>query len=105
MSLSSNCAAYAHSIDRREDPQNRDMQQELRNAKLELKKSQRKDYYKILCLTKDAGEMEIRRAYKKMALKWHPDKHQGEDKDEAEKAFKDVNEAYAVLSDKKKKEQ
>jgi len=89
----------------REDPSSREMQQELRNAKLELKKSKRKNYYKILGVEKNAGENEIRRAYKKMALKWHPDKHQGDDKEEAEKNFKDVNEAFSVLSDRQKKEQ
>ena len=60
------------------------------------------DYYEVLGISNNADENEIRRAYKKEALKYHPDKNP-ENKEEAEKNFKKVNEAYSVLSDKKKK--
>ena len=49
-----------------------DIMNQLRNAKLELKKSQRKDYYKIMGVSKDASESEIKTAYKRLALKYHP---------------------------------
>lgn len=61
-----------------------------------------KDYYAILGLGKNASETDIRKAYKKMALKWHPDRNTG-NKVESEAKFKDVNEAYEVLSDPQKK--
>ncbi|KAI3654446.1 hypothetical protein MP228_001165 [Amoeboaphelidium protococcarum] len=86
------------------DPNNRDLRQQLKDAKLELKKSQRKDYYKILGVSKDASESDIKKAYRKKALIYHPDKNQEpEKKDEAEKMFKDVSEAYETLSDPQKK--
>ncbi|ROT77654.1 heat shock protein 40 [Penaeus vannamei] len=59
-----------------------------------------KDYYKILGLSKDASEGDIKRAYRNMALKYHPDKNKSND---AEEKFKLVAEAYEVLSDKKKR--
>nr|XP_027220492.1 dnaJ protein homolog 1-like [Penaeus vannamei]XP_027220494.1 dnaJ protein homolog 1-like [Penaeus vannamei]XP_027224314.1 dnaJ protein homolog 1-like [Penaeus vannamei]XP_027234942.1 dnaJ protein homolog 1-like [Penaeus vannamei]XP_027237040.1 dnaJ protein homolog 1-like [Penaeus vannamei] len=59
-----------------------------------------KDYYKILGLSKDASEGDIKRAYRNMALKYHPDKNKSDD---AEEKFKLVAEAYEVLSDKKKR--
>ena len=65
----------------------------------------RKDYYSVLGIEKTASDDQIKKAYRKQALKWHPDKNSEtpEQKMEAEKKFKDVNEAYAVLSDKNKK--
>ena len=83
-------------------PQTQGIREKLKHAQIELKKSKRKDYYKILELSKDAGESEIKKAYRLMAVKWHPDKHQqaGEEAmQEAERKFKDVGEAYSVLSD------
>eukprot|EP01006_Ploeotia_vitrea_P041540 TRINITY_DN66546_c11_g5_i1.p2 TRINITY_DN66546_c11_g5~~TRINITY_DN66546_c11_g5_i1.p2 ORF type:complete len:284 (+),score=177.61 TRINITY_DN66546_c11_g5_i1:619-1470(+) len=69
-------------------------------AEIELKKSKRKDYYKILGVSRNANARDIKRAYRKLALKWHPDKHQSdEDKEAASKKFHDIGRAYEVLSD------
>jgi len=74
-------------------------------TKKKMKMSERKDYYKILEITGNATDAEIRKAYKKLALKYHPDKFNGteEEKVEWENKFKDVVEAYGVLSDPEKK--
>lgn len=61
------------------------------------------DYYDILSVNKKASSDEIKKAYRKQALEWHPDRHQGVDKEMAEKKFKEVNEAYQVLSDAQKR--
>jgi len=61
-----------------------------------------KDYYKILELARDADVDAIKRAYRKQALRWHPDKNQG-NREAAEEKFKDVAEAYDVLSDPQKR--
>lgn len=62
-----------------------------------------KDYYEILGVNKDSTESEIKKAYRKLAMKYHPDRNQG-DKD-AEEKFKEINLAYEVLSDKEKRAQ
>ena len=59
-------------------------------------------YYNELGIKSNATPDEIKKAYKKMALKWHPDKHQ-DNKDSAEKKFKLISEAYHILSDEKKR--
>ena len=55
-----------------------------------------KDYYKILGVSRKATDNEIKKAYRKMALKYHPDKNKAPD---AEEKFKDIAEAYEVLMD------
>ena len=73
------------------------IQEEIRRAELEQKKSKRKDYYKILEVPKDASEQDIRKAYRKMAIKWHPDKNPNQEG--GDEKFKEVGEAYETLID------
>lgn len=61
------------------------------------------DYYKILGVDKGATKEDLKKAYRKLALKYHPDRTKGDKK--AEEKFKQVNEAYAVLSDPEKRQQ
>ena len=79
------------------EPEDQSIAKELRQAELELKKSQRKDYYKILGVGKDADQNDIKKGYRKMAVKLHPDKNPGDEV--AENKFKDLQEAYECLSD------
>ncbi len=85
-----------------ENQSDAELAKELRNAELELKKSKRKDHYKILGIDKDAGDKEIERAYKKKATLLHPDKMQGDKKKEEE--FKDCLEAKETLLDPQKRQ-
>lgn len=61
----------------------------------------KRDYYEVLGVDKSAGEDEIKKAYRKLAMKYHPDRNP--DNKEAEEKFKEINEAYEVLSDADKK--
>jgi len=60
------------------------------------------DFYEILEVDKNATEEEIKKAYRRLALKWHPDKNPN-NKTQAEEKFKLIAEAYEVLSDKDKR--
>ena len=61
-----------------------------------------KDYYAILGVDRNADDDQLKKAYRKMAVKWHPDKNQDK-KEKAEAKFKEIGEAYDVLSDKNKR--
>lgn len=65
--------------------------------------AEKRDYYEVLGVNKGAGEAEIKKAYRSLAKKYHPDMNPGDA--EAEAKFKEVNEAYAVLSDSDKRSQ
>ena len=64
----------------------------------------RRDYYEILGVPRDATQEEIKKAYKKLAKKWHPDLNP-QNRKEAEERFKEITEAYQVLSDPEKRAQ
>jgi len=61
------------------------------------------DYYEVLGVARDADEAAIKKAYRKLALTWHPDRHAGDGQAEAEAKFKSISEAYEVLSDAEKR--
>ena len=63
----------------------------------------KRDYYEVLGITKGAQEAEIKKAYKRLAMKHHPDRNK-DDKEAAEKKFKEIQEAYSVLSDSQKRQ-
>lgn len=72
-----------------------------RKHQLEFTMSESPDYYDILGVTRGAADAEIKRNYRKLAMKWHPDKNQNSA--EASEMFQNIGEAYDVLSDKQKK--
>jgi DnaJ family protein C protein 7 len=77
----------------------------LEAAKMKFMISKKKDYYKILGIERTAGTKKIKKVYREVAKKHHPDKYQNasESKKEQKKIMKDVNEAYAVLKDPMKR--
>ena len=64
---------------------------------------QKRDYYEVLGVSKDADDAALKKAYRVLAKKYHPDANPGDK--QAEAAFKEINEAYSVLSDPKKRAQ
>ncbi|MEY4719167.1 MAG: hypothetical protein RL563_1785, partial [Pseudomonadota bacterium] len=62
----------------------------------------KEDFYKLLEVERNASEAEIKKSYRKMAMKYHPDRNK-ENPEAAEKKFKQIKEAYEVLSDPKKR--
>lgn len=62
---------------------------------------QQRDYYELLGISRDSSEAEIKKAYRKMAMKYHPDRNPGDN--DAEEQFKEIQKAYAVLSDGQKR--
>ena len=89
------------------DPTGFNVQNKIKDAQAKAKAAKKKDYYKILGVDKNAPDAVIRKAYKKLALKYHPDKNAHgteEEKRKADKMFKDVNEAMNVLGDKDKRD-
>ena len=62
-----------------------------------------KDFYKVLGCAKQATAEELKKAYRKLALKWHPDRCAPEKKDEAQAKFQEIGEAFEVLSDPEKR--
>eukprot|EP00474_Spongospora_subterranea_P002612 CRZ03070.1 hypothetical protein [Spongospora subterranea] len=90
----------------RHSQNDRGVMEQLKHAKLELAKSKRVNPYKVLGVDTSADERDIKKAYRRLALQFHPDKNHGSsdaDKAIAETKFKQVSEAYDVLSDPQKR--
>ena len=99
-------ARYDYERVKTKEPHNTEVRKLIEEMKSEEKKAKKKDYYKIMELSRDATPEDIRKAYKKLAPKYHPDRNSEseESKKIAEIKFKEVSEAYQVLSDPKKKQ-
>ncbi len=63
----------------------------------------KRDYYDVLGVPKNASDEDIKKAYRKLAMKYHPDRNQGDDSKKAEEKFKEAKEAYEMLSDAQKR--
>lgn len=94
---------YQRAVEIAPEDQKNECHQKVQQAQVALKQSKEKNYYKILGVSRTANLKEIKKSYRELALKWHPDKNTGDSKDEAEKRFQDISEAYEVLSDKELK--
>ena len=63
----------------------------------------KRDYYEVLGVPKNASDDEIKKAYRKLAMKFHPDRNQGDEGKDAEANFKEAKEAYEMLSEAEKR--
>jgi len=86
------------------DPNNSVAMDRLHDAQFQQRKQKRTNYYELLGVMSVASTLEIRDAYKQKAMEWHPDKHPEADRQKAEQKFKQIQEAYEVLTDTFKKE-
>lgn len=92
--------AYEAAPDDGEDA--RKAKNKYQEAEVALKQSKEKNYYKILGISRTATKQDIKKAYRKLAMEWHPDKNL-DNKEEAELKFQDISEANEVLSDEELK--
>lgn len=99
-------ARYDYERVKTKEPNNREVIKLIEECKQDEKKAKKKDYYKILEIKNTATQEEIKKAYRKLAPKYHPDKNNEspEARKNAEKIFRDVSEAYQVLSDPNKRQ-
>jgi DnaJ family protein C protein 3 len=81
-----------------EGEEKKEANEKVKASQVALKQSKEKNYYKILDIPRNANTKEVKKAYREMALKWHPDKNT-DNQEEASKKFQDIAEAYEVLSD------
>ena len=65
----------------------------------------KKDYYELLGVSRDASDVDVKKAYRKLALKYHPDRVAEDQKSQSAEKFKEATEAYEVISDSKKRAQ
>jgi DnaJ family protein C protein 7 len=86
------------------DPQDREAKKSLAEAKKLRKMAARKDYYKILGVDRNFSEPELNKAYRKRCFESHPDRKPEAERPEAEKLFKEVQEAYEILKDARKRQ-
>merc|ERR1719410_1935584 len=93
---------FQRAVELAEGEQERTAHEKLKQAEVALKQSKEKNYYNILGVSRNASKKEIKKAYRELALKWHPDKNK-DDPETAESKFQDISEAYEVLSDEELK--
>ena len=88
------------------DPSNAKIEGYLNEANQKADKARNRDYYQILGLDRNASQAEIKKAYRKLALKYHPDRNSESEQSKkiAQRKFEEVSDAYSVLSDPKKKQ-
>src|SRR5690606_6973419 len=72
------------------------VQETMQRIQAQQRQAKQKNYYKVLGVSRDASQAEIKRAYRRLAKEYHPDKYQG-DKETAEKRMAEINQAYEVL--------